>query len=59
QGIKVLYVDPKHTSQKCPKCGEFNKAKDRKYKCGCGYKAHRDRVGAMNIVSATVADGVA
>jgi len=59
QGIKVLYVDPKHTSQKCPKCGERNLAKDRKYKCGCGYKAHRDRVGAMNIMSATVVDGVA
>ena len=58
-GITVEYVDPKYTSQKCPKCGERNLANDRKYKCGCGYKAHRDRVGAMNIVSATVADGVA
>ncbi|WP_425057662.1 IS200/IS605 family transposase ISClte2 [Sporomusa carbonis] len=58
-GIKVEYVNPKHTSQKCPKCGELNKANDRKYKCGCGYKAHRDRVGAINIMSATVADGVA
>lgn len=58
-GIKVEYVNPKHTSQKCPKCGELNKAYDRKYKCGCGYKAHRDRVGSMNIISATVADGVA
>jgi IS605 OrfB family transposase len=56
-GIKVEYVNPKHTSQKCPKCGEINKANDRKYKCGCGYKAHRDRVGAINIISATVADG--
>lgn len=58
-GIKIEYVNPKHTSQKCPKCGELNKANDRKYKCGCGYKAHRDRVGAINIISATVADGVA
>ena len=56
-GIKVEYVNPKHTSQKCPKCGERNKASDRKYKCGCGYKAHRDRVGALNIISATVVDG--
>lgn len=56
-GIKVEYVNPKHTSQKCPKCGEINKANDRKYKCGCGYKAHRDRVGAINIISATVVDG--
>jgi len=58
-GIKIEYVNPKHTSQKCPKCGELNKANDRKYACGCGYKAHRDRVGAINIISATVADGVA
>ncbi|MDD4834873.1 MAG: transposase [Lutispora sp.] len=56
-GIKVEYVNPKHTSQKCPKCGELNKANDRKYKCGCGYKAHRDRLGAINIISATVVDG--
>lgn len=58
-GIKVEYVNPKYTSQKCPKCGEHNKANDRKYKCGCGYKTHRDRLGAINIISATVADGVA
>ncbi len=57
-GIKVEYVNPEYTSQKCPKCGKHNKAKDRKYVCGCGFKAHRDRVGAMNIISATVADGV-
>ncbi|WP_345789082.1 transposase [Pelotomaculum schinkii] len=56
-GIKVEYVNPKHTSQKCPACGELNKAIDRKYKCGCGYKTHRDRLGAINIISATVADG--
>ena len=49
-GIKVEYVNPKHTSQKCPKCGELNKVNDRKYKCGCGYKAHRDRVGAINMI---------
>ncbi|MFW0860559.1 MAG: RNA-guided endonuclease InsQ/TnpB family protein [Dethiobacter sp.] len=56
-GIEVEYVNPKHTSQKCPKCGERNSANDRKYKCGCGFKAHRDRVGAINIISATVIDG--
>ncbi len=56
-GIKVEYVNPKHTSQKCPKCGKPNKARDRKYQCGCGFKAHRDRVGAINIISATVIDG--
>jgi len=56
-GIKVEYVNPKYTSQKCPVCGELNKANDRKYKCGCGYKTHRDRLGAINIISATMIDG--
>lgn len=57
EGIKVEYVDPKYTSQICPVCGEKNKAKDRKYKCSCGFKTHRDRVGAINIISAPVIDG--
>ena len=56
-GIKVEHVNPKYTSQTCPNCGERNKASDRKYKCGCGYKGHRDRVGAINIISAPVIDG--
>jgi putative transposase len=56
-GIQIEYVTPKYTSQKCPACGERNKANDRKYKCGCGFKGHRDRVGALNILSATVIDG--
>jgi IS605 OrfB family transposase len=57
EGIKVEYVNPKYTSQTCPACGEKNKANDRKYKCGCGYKKHRDMVGAINIISAPVVDG--
>ena len=56
-GIKVEYVDPKHTSQTCPECAERNKARDRKYTCACGFKTHRDRVGAMNIIKAPVVDG--
>ncbi len=57
EGIKVEYVDPKYTSQTCPECGALNKARDRKYKCSCGFKAHRDRVGALNIMNAPVIDG--
>lgn len=57
EGIKVEYVNPKYTSQTCPVCGERNKAKDRKYKCGCGFKGHRDCVGARNIISAPVIVG--
>ncbi|WP_431030217.1 RNA-guided endonuclease InsQ/TnpB family protein [Lysinibacillus sp. LZ02] len=56
-GIKVEYVNPAYTSQTCPKCAEKNKAKDRKYKCKCGFEKHRDLVGAMNIRYAPVIDG--
>ena len=56
-GIKVEYVNPAYTSQMCPKCSEKNKAIDRKYTCKCGFKKHRDLVGAMNIRYAPVVDG--
>lgn len=57
EGIKVEYVNPAYTSQTCPKCSEKNKAQDRKYKCKCGFKKHRDLVGAMNVRYAPVIDG--
>lgn len=50
-GIQVEYVDPRYTSQICPNCAKKNKAKDRTYKCSCGYKTHRDIVGARNIIT--------
>ncbi|MEK3790775.1 transposase [Paenibacillus sp. FSL R7-0204] len=56
-GIQVVEVNPAYTSQTCPSCGERNKAKDRTYQCDCGYTAHRDRVGAINIMRQPVADG--
>ncbi|MDT3424806.1 IS605 OrfB family transposase [Paenibacillus forsythiae] len=56
-GIKVIEVNPAYTSQTCPSCGQRNKAKDRAYQCDCGYTAHRDRVGAINIMHKPVADG--
>jgi len=60
EGIKVEYVNPEYTSQKCPHCGTLNKARDRKYVCkSCGHITHRDRLGAINIMKAPVVDGVA
>jgi len=56
-GIRVEYVMPEYTSQKCPVCGTLNKAKDRDYRCICGFHTHRDRLGAINIIDAPVADG--
>jgi len=56
-GMKVEYVDPKYTSKKCPECKKLNTAIKRRYRCKCGFEAHRDRVGAINIINATVVDG--
>ena len=55
-GIAVIFVNPRYTSQTCPVCGTRNHASDRKYKCPCGFKTHRDILGAMNIIKAPVAD---
>lgn len=52
-GIKVEFVNPAYTSQMCPICGSLNHADDRDYECTCGYKAHRDLVGAINICNST------
>lgn len=50
-GILVIRVDPYKTSQRCPLCGSEHKAKDRRYVCECGFHAHRDVVGAINIAN--------
>lgn len=53
-GIAVETVNPAYTSQTCPVCGKRNHAKDRRYACVCGYRNHRDIVGAINISDAPV-----
>lgn len=52
-GIKVEYVNPAYTSQKCPVCEHIHHANDRKYTCKCGFRTHRDLLGAMNICNST------
>lgn len=56
-GIKVRYINPKYTSQECPICHTNNKTNTREYKCTCGYKTHRDRLGALNIAQKSNLDG--
>ena len=51
-GIQVEYVDPAYTSQTCPVCGKRHKTNNRNYRCECGYRSHRDLVGAKNICAA-------
>ncbi|GAW92339.1 RNA-guided endonuclease InsQ/TnpB family protein [Calderihabitans maritimus] len=52
RGIAVVYVDPRHTSQRCPKCS--NTARDNRhghlFRCtSCGFVGHADIVAATNI----------
>ena len=48
-GITVKVIDESYTSQTCPKCGKRKKPTNRNYTCQCGFKYHRDGVGAINI----------
>jgi len=53
-GITVLLQNEAYTSQTCPnlECGHQHKPKGRDFKCPkCGLRAHRDVVGAANILS--------
>lgn len=51
EGIEVVLVNPYNTSRKCPTCSTLNIANNRLYQCSCGYKSHRDIVGALNILN--------
>ena len=53
---KVIKVDPKYTSQRCPVCGYISRSnRDKRnhiFRCGqCGYTSNDDRIGAMNLCS--------
>jgi putative transposase len=50
-GVKLVKVKEYYTSSKCPNCGKINKPNNRNYECACGYKQHRDLVGAINILN--------
>lgn len=50
----VIVVNPKYTSQTCPKCGHIEKTnRDKKkhiFKCkNCNYQSNDDRIGAINL----------
>jgi putative transposase len=53
EGISVVLQDEHDTTQTCPSCGNKHKPSGRVYKCRhCGFSAHRDMVGQINILSA-------
>jgi putative transposase len=73
RGGQLIKVDPKHTSQTCPKCGTVskeNRLSQSKFVCKtCDYSNNADVVAALNILargihgnnaySQTLLDGVA
>ena len=48
-GIQVKTINESYTSQTCPKCSTRKKPRNRNYTCSCGFRYHRDGVGAINI----------
>jgi putative transposase len=51
EGMSVAVQDEAHSSQICPVCGVRRKTKKRMFRClSCGLVAHRDVVGATNIL---------
>jgi putative transposase len=51
EGIKTVMINPRNTSKRCPKCKKLNQPNKRNYECVCGYKNHRDIVGAINVLN--------
>jgi putative transposase len=49
-GMRVVLQDEAYTSQECPRCNQRHKPRGRIYQCpACGFRFHRDGVGAINI----------
>ena len=57
-GRRVVFVDPKNTSQLCSNCGEIvpKKLTERVHRCDhCGYVQDRDVNAAQNILKRALA----
>ena len=54
-GGKVIAIDPRYTSQTCPRCGHVskeNRKSQAEFQCvSCGYTANADDVGSQNILA--------
>lgn len=48
-GIPVVLVNPRHTSQRCFRCGNLGSRKGESFKCACGFIEHADVNAARNI----------
>ena len=55
-GVKVLFVDPRYTSQTCSVCGTIGSRRKHKFSCAtCGFVADADVNAARNIAASGVA----
>jgi putative transposase len=52
-GTQLIEVDPRYTSQECPKCGRLKpkKLSERIHSCECGLICHRDHAAAQVILT--------
>lgn len=53
-GIRTIAVDPRHTSQQCPKCKHMDPGNHNKethtFTCKqCGYQSNDERVASLNL----------
>jgi transposase, IS605 OrfB family, central region len=50
RGTMVEFVNPKHSSVSCPKCGrKTREVSHRWFKCSCGYENDRDVIAIVNL----------
>ncbi len=61
KGVGVVAVDPRHTSQECPRCGHTareNRRSQALFRCeACGFQHNADWVASVNIARRAVAQG--
>lgn len=61
-GIKVRLIDPKHTSQRCSKCGHIhkdNRPDQKTFKCiECGFSVNADYNAARNIATKDIEEAI-
>lgn len=58
KGIRLIFVDPRHTSQRCSKCGHIdpaNRTTQAKFRCTrCGFEANADYNASLNLATPNI-----
>ena len=50
EGMEVMFVDPRYTSQTCARCGKIGARKKHRFQCSFGYRAHADLNASRNLL---------